>query len=64
MKLVTSVSTALVMSALLAALSGCEGREGPAERAGEEVDKASERAGEQMEKAGENMQDRATGDDK
>lgn len=64
MKLVTTVSTALVMSALLAALSGCEGREGPAEQAGEEVDKATEKAGEQIEKAGENIQDRATGDDK
>jgi len=34
----------------------CE-REGPAERAGERVDKATEQAGEQMEEAGEQVQE-------
>lgn len=33
-------------------LSACE-REGPAERAGEEIDRTTEQAGEAMEKAGE-----------
>jgi len=37
-------------------LAGCE-QEGPAERAGEKVDKTMERAGEQMERAGERAQE-------
>ena len=64
MKLVNTVSTALVMSALLVALSGCEGKEGPAEQAGKEVDQATQKAGEQVEKAGEEIQDAAQGDKK
>jgi hypothetical protein len=42
----------------LAALTGCQ-KEGPAERAGKEVDKAVDNAGRQMEKAGERVQDAA-----
>ena len=64
MKLANTVSTALIMSALLVALSGCEGKEGPAEQAGKEVDQATEQAGEQIEKAGEEIQDAAQGDKK
>jgi hypothetical protein len=64
MKSVAIVSTALVMSALLAALSGCERQEGPAEGAGKAVDNAVERAGEQMEKAGDNIQEATTPGDK
>ncbi len=37
---------------------GCE-QEGPAERAGENVDESMEKAGEKMEQAGENIQDSA-----
>lgn len=57
MKLVTTISSTLVMSALLVALDGCEGKEGPAEQAGKEVDQAAE-------KAGESIQDTAKGDEK
>ena len=64
MKLAKSVSAAVVMSALLAALSGCQKQEGPAERAGKEVDKATEKVGEQVEKAGEAIKDAAQGDKK
>ena len=64
MKLGEIVSAALVMGVLLAALSGCQKQEGPAERAGKEVDKAVEKAGQQMEKAGESIQDAARGDKK
>ena len=64
MKLANTVSTALIMSALLVALSGCEGKEGPAEQAGKEVDQTTEKAGEQIEKAGEEIQDAAQGDKK
>ena len=58
-----TVSAALVMSALLALLAGCE-REGPAEGAGKEVDKAVDKAGQQIEKAGDRIQDAAKGDKK
>jgi len=64
MKLGKSVSAALVMSALLAALFGCQKQEGPAEQAGKDVDKATEKAGKQIEKAGESVQDAAKGDKK
>jgi hypothetical protein len=62
MKLGETVSAALVMGALLAALSGCQKQEGPAEHAGKEIDKAVERAGQQIEKAGDSIQDAAKGD--
>jgi predicted small secreted protein len=63
MKRRATVSAALVMSALLALLAGCE-REGPAEGAGKEVDKAVDKAGQQIEKAGDRIQDAAKGDKK
>ena len=64
MKLGQIASAALVVGALLAALSGCQKQEGPAERAGKEVDKAVEKTGQQIEKAGERIQDAARGDKK
>ncbi|MBA3033668.1 MAG: hypothetical protein KKF85_06625 [Gammaproteobacteria bacterium] len=64
MKLNNSVSAALIMSALLIALSGCQKQEGPAERAGKSVDQAVDKAGQQIEKAGEKIQDAAKGDEK
>lgn len=64
MKPEKTVSAALVMSALLIALSGCQKQEGPAEHAGKEVDKAAEQVGEKIEKAGESIQDAAKGDKK
>jgi hypothetical protein len=48
-----------VVAALLFALPGCQRQEGPAERAGREVDKAVEKTGQQMEKAGERIEDAA-----
>ena len=70
-----TVRVALVVGALLAAISGCQKQEGPAERAGKQldqaveqagkdVDKAVEKTGEQMEKAGESIRDAAQGDKK
>jgi hypothetical protein len=64
MKSVKILSTALVMSALLVALSGCEKQEGPMEKAGKSVDSATESLGEHVEDAGEAIQDAATGDTK
>ena len=64
MKTVKILSTALVMSALLVALPGCEKQEGPMEKAGQSVDNATESVGEHVEDAGEAIQDAATGDNK
>jgi len=64
MKFGKTVSAVLGMSALLVALIGCQKQEGPAERAGKEVDKAVENAGQQIEKAGESIQDAAKRDKK
>jgi len=60
MKLGKTVATVLVMSAMLVVLSACE-KEGPAERAGKEADKAVANVGKSIEKAGENIQDAAKG---
>ena len=56
-KLGKSVMAALVMSVLIAGLSGCQKKEGPVERAGKQIDKAVEKAGQQVEKAGEKIED-------
>lgn len=64
MKPSKSLSAALIMSALLVALSGCQKQEGPAEKAGKSVDQAVEKAGQQIEKAGEKIQDAAKGEQK
>jgi hypothetical protein len=64
MKLVKILSAALFMSALLAALPGCDKQEGPIEKAGKSVDNATESIGEHVENAGEAIQDAAKGDTK
>jgi hypothetical protein len=60
----TRITTALVVGALLAVLSGCEKKEGPLEKAGKEVDNAAATVGQKIENAGEKMQDAAKGDNK
>ena len=62
MKLANIISAALVTSALLIAISGCE--KGPAEKAGERIDTAVEKTGEQIEKAGDAIKDTAKGDNR
>ena len=49
----------LVTGILVLGLSACEKKEGPAERAGKQVDKAVTDVGKKIEKAGENIQDAA-----
>jgi len=51
-----STVAVLVSGVMVVGLFGCK-KEGPAERAGREIDQAAEKAGKQMEKAGEKMQD-------
>jgi predicted small lipoprotein YifL len=63
-KLRKIASAAIVMGAVLAALSGCGKKEGPAEKAGKEADKAVEQVGQKIEKAGEDLQDAAKGNKK
>ncbi len=55
-----SLIAGMAMSALIVALPACEKREGPAERAGKEIDKAVDKVGQQVERAGEKIQDAAS----
>ena len=64
MKLAYNVVAAMAASALMLGLVGCPQKEGPAEHAGKQVDKAMDSAGKQIEKAGESVQDAAKGDKK
>ena len=64
MKFAKAVSTTLILCATLIALSACEKPKGPAERAGQQIDKATEAASQQLEKAGQSIQDAAKGDKK
>jgi hypothetical protein len=64
MKFRNRFSAVLGMVALIAVLSGCQKPEGPAERAGKQVDNAAEKVGQQIEKAGDSIQDAAKGDKK
>ena len=64
MKLGKNVGTALALGLLLAAFSGCQKQEGPAEKAGKAIDNAVDKAGQQIEKAGESIQDAAKNEKK
>jgi len=59
-----TLGAAVMMAALLVALSACQKKEGPVEQAGKQVDQAAEKAGQQIEKAGNKIQDAAQGDKK
>ena len=58
-KIRSSIAAGLAMSIFILGLSACQKKEGPAERAGKEVDKAVESAGQKLEKAGQAIQDAA-----
>lgn len=64
MELGKTVVTALVASVFFASMVACDKQEGPMERAGKSVDKATEKVGEKVEKAGESIQDAAKGEKK
>lgn len=56
----SSRSTLAVMAlSSLFALAACQPAEGPAERAGKQIDNAAEKVGQQIEKAGDKIQDAA-----
>lgn len=63
-KLGKIVNVALAVGVLLAALTGCQKQEGPAEHTGKEIDKATEKAGQKIEQAGDRIQDSAKSDKK
>jgi len=58
-KIRNGVCAGLAIGILILGLSACEKKEGPAERAGKEIDKSIENAGKQLEKAGDKIQDAA-----
>ena len=58
------VGAALLAVMFFLGLSGCEKPEGPAERAGKELDHAVDKAGQKLEKAGDSIQDAAKGEKK
>jgi hypothetical protein len=59
-----NVATGFATILLVAALSACQKQEGPAERAGKEIDKTIDTAGQKIEGAGEKIRDSAKGDRK
>lgn len=59
-----TLGVALMVGALLGSLAGCQKKEGPAEHAGKEVDKAVDQVGKKVERAGDRIQDAAQGDKK
>jgi len=64
LKTVKSASALLFIAAVCVALPGCQKQEGPAERAGKEVDKAVDKVGQQIEKAGDSIEDATKRDKK
>jgi hypothetical protein len=50
--------TALLVAVMAAGLSGCQ-REGPAERAGKDLDRAVEKTGQELQRAGDSIRDAA-----
>lgn len=63
-KLGKTVGVALILGALLTTMPACQKQEGPAERAGKQVDQATDKVGQQIEKAGDKIQDAAKGGQK
>jgi hypothetical protein len=61
-KLSETARMALILAALLTVLPGCQKQEGPAEKAGKQLDDAAGRVGKQIEKAGDSIQDAAKGE--
>ena len=56
-KIGRSFITALVLGTLFVALTGCQKKEGPAERAGKAMDNAAEKTGDKIEQAGDKIKD-------
>lgn len=61
MKFAVKAGAVLVLGGLLVALTACQKSEGPAEKAGKEVDKAVGQVGQQVQKAGASIEDASKG---
>ena len=59
-----SFGTTVILMGLLAALAGCQKPEGPAERAGKQMDQAVENLGQHIENAGDHLKREANEDRK
>jgi len=59
-KVVRIACSTAVLALVLTVVPGCQ-KEGPAERAGKQVDQATEKVGQQIEKAGDSIKDAAHG---
>lgn len=55
-----TVITACAMGALVLVSFGCQKTEGPAERAGKQLDQTVDKAGQQVQRAGEKIQNAAS----
>jgi hypothetical protein len=58
-KILNIVGTSLMAGILIMGLAACQKKEGPAERAGKEIDKSVESVGQSIENAGQKLQDAA-----
>jgi len=58
-KILGILGAGLAAGILILGLSACEKKEGPAERAGKQIDKSVETVGQHLEKAGRDVQDAA-----
>lgn len=65
MKFTLTMRSAILTTALLATLYGCQKTEGPAEKAGQKIDNAVEKAGEKIDQATEKLGEKVekAGDD-
>jgi predicted small secreted protein len=61
MKPFKNIVTVIGLGALLIALPGCQKPEGPAEKAGKDIDQAVENTGQKVENLGDRIQDTAQG---
>jgi len=61
MKKATKALPLLLSGAFLLFALGCEKQEGPAEKAGKDIDKGLDKVGQEMEKAGEKLKDKTGG---
>lgn len=51
-----TIASLLIAGLLAVGMAGCQKKEGPAERAGKQIDQTMEKAGEKMSEAGRDIQ--------
>ncbi|ACX96257.1 hypothetical protein [Halothiobacillus neapolitanus] len=59
--IVKLMGIALAIGVCTTAMTGCERKEGPAEKAGKAIDQGLDKAGQKIENAGESVQNAAEG---